>query len=156
MIQRKQTIYLALALLSFVPLFIFPFAKFPLGTDITCYIGVLGLQNLDGFTKFNYMFIVMQILTTLFISLVGVTIFMYKKRPLQIRFCAFALLINAFMIAAMFFTGSMITKAVLSDASLVSYLWPAYVPIVTLFPIRMALQAIRRDEAMVKSLNRLR
>jgi len=160
MIQRKQTILLLLAILSFVFLFIFPFASFKLGTIVTCQISILGIDNFELFTeflpKFNYMFIVMQILATLFISLVGIAIFTYKKRPLQVRLCAFALLINALMIGAMFFTVNMVTKAISLDAGDVSYLWMTYLPMVTLFPIRFAIRAIRKDEAMVRSLDRLR
>jgi len=160
MIQRKQTIFLALALFSFVFLFAFPFASLKLGTTVTCQISILGIENFDLFTeflpKFNYMFIVMQILATLFMSLVGIAIFTYKRRPLQIRLCAFALFINALMIGAMFFTVTMITKAVSLEAGAVSYLWMTYLPMVTLLPIRTAIRAIRKDEAMVRSLNRLR
>ncbi|MDR0437681.1 MAG: DUF4293 domain-containing protein [Bacteroidales bacterium] len=157
MIQRKQTIFLILAILSFALLFRFPFASFELGTVGTCYIGILGLTNLDGFTGYNYMFIIMQILTTLFMSLTGVAIFMYKNRQLQIRLCALSLLINALLIGTMFFTASMVTKAIsLEVAPAISYLWMTYIPMVTLLSVRFAIRAIRKDEAMVKSLNRLR
>ncbi|MCL2682044.1 MAG: DUF4293 domain-containing protein [Bacteroidales bacterium] len=157
MIQRKQTIFLILALLSFVLLFRFPFASFELGTVGTCYIGILGLTNLDGFTEYNYMFIIMQVLTTFFMSLTGIAIFMYKRRQFQVRLCAFALLVNALLIGTMFFTVSMVTKAIsLETTPAISYLWMTYVPMVTLLPIRFAIRAIRKDEAMVKSLNRLR
>jgi hypothetical protein len=157
MIQRKQTIFLLLAVFSFVFLFGFPFARFPLGTEITCHINILGIQKLDGFTELNYMFSIMQVLATLFVSLTGVAVFMYKKRSLQVRLCAFAFLTNVFMIGAMFFTASMVAdKMNLDDDSLVTYLLPAYIPIITAPLVMMAQRAIRRDEAMVKSLNRLR
>jgi hypothetical protein len=156
MIQRKQTIFLILAFFSFIPLFIFPFASFQLGTTITCYISILGIQNLDGFTKFNGMFIIMQILATLFMSLIAVVIFLYKKRPLQIRLCAFAFLLNASLIAVMLFTVSKVTKAMFLDAIPANYLFPTYIPIVTVLLVMMAQRAIRKDEAMVKSQNRLR
>ena len=157
MIQRKQTIFLVLALLSFVFLFVFPFASFNLGTEITCHISILAIQNLDGFTSLNYMFIIMQVLTTLFMSFVGVTIFMYKKRPLQVRLCAFALLTNVFVVGAMFITTTLITNALhLPKETAMTYLFPTYIPLVTLLFVMFAQRAIRKDEAMVRSLNRLR
>ena len=156
MIQRKQTIFLILALFSFVSLFVFPFADFPLGTQVTCYISILGIQNLDGFTKFNYMFVIMQILATLFISLCGIAVFMYKKRPLQVRLCAFAFLANVLMIGAMFLTVSMVTGALGLENIPASYQWPTYVPLITLMLILLAQRAIRKDHAMIQSLNRLR
>jgi hypothetical protein len=156
MIQRKQTIFLALALFSFVFLFIFPFANFRLGTEVTCYISILAIQNLDGFTKLNYMFIIMQISATLFMSLVGVAIFMYKKRPLQVRLCAFAVLTNILMIGAVFVTTTMFTNTLQLPKDAINYLLPAYIPLVTLLLVNFAQRAIRKDETMVRSLDRLR
>jgi hypothetical protein len=159
MIQRKQTIFLILALFSFVFLFVFPFASFELG-ELTYNFNILGVQNSYGikdcFTKLNYMFVIMQVLATLFISLTGIAIFRYKKRPLQIRLCAFAFLVNILMIGAMFLTGSMVVGEVSKAAIPISYLLPAYIPIVKVLLITMAQRAIRKDEAMVQSLNRLR
>jgi hypothetical protein len=159
MIQRKQTILLALALFSFVFLFISPYANFKLGTEVTCYISILAVQNLEGFTKLNYMFIIMQILVTLFMCLVGVAIFMYKKRPLQVRLCAFAVLTNILVVGAMFLTTTMFTNALQlpkDTKDIVNYLFPAYIPLVTLLLVNFAQRAIRKDEAMVRSLDRLR
>ena len=156
MIQRKQTLFLAVALISFVFLFIFPFANFKLGTEITCNISILTIQNLDGFTELNYMFILMQILTTLFMCLVGATIFTFKKRSLQVRLCAFAVLANIFLIGAMFIMTTMLTNKLQLPKDAMNYLLPAYLPLVTLLLVNFAQRAIRKDEAMVRSLNRLR
>ncbi len=157
MIQRKQTIYLILSLLAFILLFVFPFANFQLGTEVTCNISILKIQNMEYFTKLNYMFVIMQVLVTLFLSLTGVAIFMYKKRPLQIRLCAFAFITNILMIGAMFLTGNRIeTEMKLAENMPVNYLLPAYIPLFTLLLIVMAQRAIRKDEVMVQSLNRLR
>jgi hypothetical protein len=156
MIQRKQTIFLALALLSFLLLFFLPFANFKIGTVAVGEIYIYGFKNFEGYTKFNYMFIVMQVLVTLFISLIGITIFMYKKRALQIRLCAFAFLTNVFMIGAIFLTTTIFTNALELPKDSVNYLLPTYLPLVTLLFVMGAQRAIRKDDAMVRSLNRLR
>ena len=157
MIQRKQTIFLSLSLLSFVFLLVAPFASFKLGTELTCYISIFAIQNLEGFTKLNYMFIIMQILVTLFMSLTGVAIFMYKKRSLQVRLCAFALLTNILVILAIFLTTTMFTNALqLPTENPINYLFPTYVPLVTLLFVFAAQRAIRKDAAIIRSLNRLR
>jgi len=119
-------------------------------------LGVLNNFGNDCFKRLNYMFAIMQILDTLFISLVGIAIFCYKKRPLQVRLCAFAFLANILMIGVMFLTGSMVVGEVSKAAIPISYLLSAYIPIVTVLLITMAQRAIRKDEAMVQSLNRLR
>jgi len=157
MIQRKQTIFLVLSLLAFVFLFIAPFASFNVGTVLTADIGIRGVQNLDDFTKFNYMFFIMQGLTTLFMSLVGISIFMYKKRPLQMWLCMGAFLTNVFLVGAMFFTTTLFSNFFgLSNENLMNYLFPTYIPIVTLLLIGAATRSIRKDEALARSLNRLR
>jgi hypothetical protein len=157
MIQRKQTIYLILSFLAFITLFVFPFASFQIGTEVTCNISILKIQNMEYLTTFRVYFAVIQILATLFLSLIGVAIFLYKKRPLQIRLCAFAFITNILMIGALFLTSSKIADVMtLVENVPISYLWPAYGPIVTLLLIMMAQRAIRKDEAMVQSLNRLR
>jgi hypothetical protein len=157
MIQRKQTIFLALALLSFVFLFVSPFASFKLGTELTCNVSILTIQNLDGFSKLNYMFVIMQVLATVFMSLVGITIFLYKKRPLQVRFCAFALLANVFVVGAMFLTTTLLINALhLPKETPITYLYPTYIPLLTLMLVMFAQRAIRKDDAIIRSLNRLR
>jgi hypothetical protein len=138
-------------------LLISPFASFTLGTELTCYISIFAIQNLEGFTKLNYMFVIMQILVTLFMSLTGVAIFMYKKRSLQVRLCAFALLTNIFVIVALFLTTTLFTNVLqLPKENPINYLFPTYIPIVTLLLIGAATRSIRKDEALARSLNRLR
>ncbi|MCL2413515.1 MAG: DUF4293 domain-containing protein [Bacteroidales bacterium] len=155
MIQRKQTIFLVISLLAFVSLFIAPFASFSVGTVVTCYVGILGMQGGCEFSGF--MFVIMQILTTLFMSLVGISIFMYKKRPLQIRLCATAFIINVFLVGTMFITTTIFSNTFgLSKDNPMSYLFPTYIPIITLLLVGAATRAIRKDEALTRSLNRLR
>jgi hypothetical protein len=99
----------------------------------------------------------MQVLATLFLSLTCVAIFTYKKRPLQIKLCAFAFITNILMIGAMFLTGSVVSGEMnLTESTPIDYLLPTYVPIFTMPLIVLAQRAIRKDEAMVQSLNRLR
>jgi hypothetical protein len=156
MIQRKQTVFLALALFSFLSLFFFPFANFKIGTVAMGEIYIFGLKNFDGYTKFNYMFIITQVLTTIFVTLIGVAIFMYKKRVLQVRLCAFAFLVNVFVIGAIFLMATMFTNALQLPKDSINYLLPTYIPLVTLLFVMGAQRAIRKDEAMVRALNRLR
>lgn len=157
MIQRKQTIFLVLSLLAFVFLFVSPFASFDVGTVLTANIGILGVQGLYDFTKFNYMFIIMRILTTLFMCLVIVTIFMYKNRPLQIQLCAFAFLANVFLVGAMLLTTTMFSNFFdLSRENPINYLFPTFIPIFTLLSMWWTVRSIRKDEALTRSLNRLR
>ena len=151
MIQRKQTIFLILSIILFVLFFLTPFATFKVGTEVRCDVFIFGIQNLN---VFNYMFVILQILTTLLVSLMLVTIFMYKKRPLQIRLCAFAFLLNVFIVGGMFLTTSKISR--MFENTTIEYLLGTYIPLITLLFLMMAQRAIRKDHAKVNSLNRLR
>lgn len=162
MIQRKQTLYLILAVLLFAILFFAPFADLHVGTNQAGNVSLLSLLFFDSFKElrpffsdFQYLFILMQILSTLFLSLIGVSIFMYKKRPLQIRLCAFAFITNILVIGSIFLAGNQIAKVEHLNLE-IEYLLTAYIPLVTLLLIMLAQRAIRKDEAMVRSLNRLR
>ncbi|MCL2414757.1 MAG: DUF4293 domain-containing protein [Bacteroidales bacterium] len=154
MIQRKQTIFLVLSLLAFIPLFLTPFASFDLGTVITCSVGVRGMQGGCEFPRL--MFIIMQILATLFITLTGVTIFMYKDRPLQIKLCAWAFLANVFLVGMMFLTTARISNYFGLPNDAMNYLFATFIPIFTLLAMWFTVRSIRKDEALARSLNRLR
>lgn len=162
MIQRKQTVYLVFAIILLVLTFIFPFASLQIGTNNAGNVSILALQFFETFDvltpffeKYQYLFILMQILATLFISLCGVAIFMYKKRSLQIKLCAFAFITNVLLIGALFLTGTLIEKVEGLNLK-VEYLMTAYLPIITMALVMLAQRAIRKDDAMVKSLNRIR
>jgi hypothetical protein len=153
MIQRKQTVFLALSLISFAVLFFFPFVSFKIDSANLGKIYIYGVQDfMESFAKYQYLFIILQVLVILFVGLVGVTIFMYKKRALQIRLCAFAFLVNVFTIGAIF----LITTVLKFPKDIITYLLPTYLPLVTLLFVMGAQRAIRKDDAMVRSLNRLR
>jgi len=155
MIQRKQTIFLILSLLAYIFLFIVPFASFNLGTVVTCTVGIRGIQGGCEFPRI--MFVVMQILATFFITLVGITIFMYKDRPLQLKLCAFAFLTNVAVVGAMFLTTSMIeSRFYLTEYNRINYHLPTLIPVFTLVAMWFTVRSIRKDEALARSMDRLR
>ncbi len=155
MIQRIQTIYLLIVtILSGITLFSVQ-AGFLGNVDAAHYIlnykGIFQIQN-NGVDFVKNVW-ALTALCAIIPVVALLTIFMYKKRLLQIRLS----IINSVLLAGYY-------------ALLFIYLWQAgtalqadwYLEMVTAFPLVniiltfLAIRAIGKDEALIKSLNRLR
>jgi len=145
MIQRIQTIYLLIvflltALLFFIPLY----------SNVTT-------NAESGTHEFQYTSCSSNILYLVMNSVAGIltliTILQYKNRLLQVR------LSNLNMFVTCIFTGTIFYFADHSNDALVStvrYDFGTYVPLVQLLFLFLAMRAIRKDEALVRSADRLR
>ncbi len=132
MIQRIQTLFLLAAFGLLLSLFFIPMATSGEGI-IKTYLS-------------DYIFLTFLIITAL---LSFITLFLYRKRILQIRLCTF----NAIVLTAMqgvlvyyFFTWNSTWQFSVS----------AVFPIVALICVILARRNIVRDEAMVRAADRLR
>jgi heme/copper-type cytochrome/quinol oxidase subunit 4 len=142
MIQRIQSVWLLLAsVCSFLTL------KFPF------YSGTYNQSNepyqvLTSF-ELNANQNTYLLITTIFLGLVGfLTIFLFKKRKLQLLFCIFAICIDVLIIFMYYLHISSFSKGTFSLTALLHVLI-----IVFLF---FAASAINKDEKMVKNSDRLR
>jgi hypothetical protein len=141
MIQRKQTIWLLLAaiagfLITQVPLYVASLSgeimkKF-MATESLLLFAVAVLSALLGF----------------------ITIFLFKNRSLQMKLSFLGLLTSIGFIALQIWK---IDEFRATNAPLKgSYYWGALLPIVMAFFFFLAIRNIRKDEKLVKSLDRLR
>ncbi|MDD2285579.1 MAG: DUF4293 domain-containing protein [Paludibacter sp.] len=155
MIQRIQTFYLFLVVVL---------------TSVTFFLPVAGLQNLQqamiyeisylGLFEINISGKTMMANTWILTALMAIipvlsfiTILLFKKRLLQIRLIIFNLVLMAGFYGLLFIYLWQFGKAL--DAS--SYLEiPAAFPLVSIILSIMAIRAIGKDEALIKSLNRIR
>lgn len=155
MLQRIQTLYLLLiVILSGITLFV-PNAQFLSSPGSPEY--VFNLRGLYGVTEKTQ--VLMQdvwVLTTIkaLIALIALyTIFMYKKRILQIRLTIFNMVLMMGYYPILF-----IYLWLIKSNHNIEYL----IGFVTIFHVInivlsiLAIRAIGKDEALVKSLNRLR
>lgn len=155
MIQRIQTLYLLLIVVL---------------TTVTLFSPVAGLQNADqaAIYEISYRGLLEkntsgnQILanTWMLTALMGIvpilsfiTILLYKKRLLQIRLIIFNLVMMAGFYGLMFIYLWQFGKSL--DATLYLEI-PAAFPLVSIILSIMAIRAIGKDEALIKSLNRIR
>lgn len=135
MIQRIQSIYLLVTAVLGVLLCCFPMAS---AADFTLKIGCN--------VTYSGLIVIMPLLSL-------VTIFLYKKRILQMRLCSLNIVINALTMVA---SGLFLYLAHAAGADDLKFYWPTVIMPINIILLYLAVRAIGKDEALVRSLDRLR
>ncbi len=172
MIQRVQTLWLALALLLSVLAFFFPLANFSLPDQSIVYNLVVKSVDINSDNFFQqYSPISLIILNCVFMVLCLATIFTYKNRILQLRVLAFAFLVIVAYTLVLFLyqvdagLEQILTSWLKGREDLVSsalktsktiYGIGAYFPIAQIICLVFARNGIRKDEKLVRSADRIR
>lgn len=138
MIQRRQTLWLLLATIAAVLSFLFPFV-----TGKEAIKNMQADKVIDAASDFFLL-----ILTGGSIILSTVTIFLFKDRKMQIRLCLLGLLVSVVIIVRYIMLMNKLT-----NTTLALY---AILPFVFLASYFLAFRDIRKDEKLVKSLDKLR
>lgn len=161
MIQRKQTIYLFLAALLAVGYFVFPFSsktddrKNPDG-KIIYRLTIHGEESLsdEGFKRAGGSWYLMA-----FACMTGLlpfySIFMFRNRKQQIRMSWLSVLMCICLIALVFYESDNLGRELLSNSHAV-YLLASYIPLFQFLFLRLAIVAIRKDEELIRSVDRIR
>lgn len=140
MIQRQQTIWLLLATVASLLTFFFPFAT---GEQLVDNSTMRRLYELDAAADF---FILILTIATICIS--TITIFLFKDRKLQIKLCVAGLVISIGILILFIIAMQKLLSATPA-------LW-AVLPVVVIASYFMAFRLIRKDEKLIKSLDKLR
>jgi hypothetical protein len=158
MIQRKQTVFLALAAVLAGLMYAFPLVEYDRVDHQRFSLKLWGLFNGDGRTVPDVALkLPVHVVTGMLIALLLVCIFLYGSRARQLRFVRMTYL---FALAVQ--VGVLIThlsvRAYLAQNSSVAYAFgPAFFfPIGILMLCFLAERGIRKDEDLVKSMDRLR
>lgn len=138
MIQRQQTLWLLLATLAGILSFMFPF--------VTGKVMEKGLE-VDKALKADSSFLLL-IATIASIALSAAAIFLYKDRKLQMRLCLAGLFLAIIIIVLYITQMNKISKSTLALFCIL--------PFAVLAGYYMAFRLIRKDEKLVKSLDKLR
>ena len=153
--QRIQTFYLFTVTVLAVMLFFFPVAGLQGASGTGVYeLGVNGLYHItpEGSAFLSGVWVLTAI-SVLIPVLSALTIFLFKKRILQIRLIIITIVLLAGYYGLLFIYLWQFGKTL--DATM-------YVEVIASFPLIsiileiLAMRAIGRDEALVKSLNRIR
>ncbi|HAH26279.1 MAG TPA: DUF4293 domain-containing protein [Prolixibacteraceae bacterium] len=147
MIQRIQTVYLLIAALLIGLLFLLPFAE--IAKDGAIYMFNFKGIVLDGTLKENGTSI--SILIGIIIALQGVAIASFKNRARQMRLTVFAILLMLGLLGMFFF----FTFYSFSGAN-VSLKISVLFPVVAIILDYLAIRAIGKDEALIRSIDRIR
>lgn len=152
MIQRIQTVYLLLSALCMYLTFVFDYATLDLVTEKLQF-------NNSGiiFQEKNLISIPFSIVAALIGTLSLGTIFLFRKRQLQLRLGRLSYILHLFVIVAIFFAADNAVKALPApEAVRVSYDVGFYLPVAALAFLFLANRSIKKDEELVRSLDRLR
>ena len=149
MIQRIQSLWFLSASATAVLMFFFPVIE-P-SSESTFYVynyESISIGGLDNFIQTGY---IIAALLGIIALLSFLAIFLFKKRILQIRICTFIVLLILF-VSALITIFSLSGKGNAPAAIGLS----AVLPVIMLIFILMARRAVKRDEALVKSADRIR
>jgi len=155
MIQRIQTVYLLAVAGMFIALLFLPLAV--IRSNETIYMfGVDGLKTTTAIAELAYPTWSLMAIAAVIILLSFIIIFMYKKRVIQMRMCIYnVLLIIGFCILFGFYIWQFSQSPELPNMKYNIHFWAAF-PFVALILNYLAIRNIGADEAMIRSLNRLR
>ena len=156
MLQRIQTLYLFIVVIAMSLTLFLPSMKAISPEEIDYALSTLrglypiekGGFHLNGVTMWLAITNIVIILISLF------TIFMYKWRVIQMRFSSFNMVLLIGYYAIFFFTRYVILQQNPMTSS--TFSWPIILPLISAILTYLALRAIAKDEALVRSLDRLR
>jgi len=147
MIQRIQTLYLVISAIFIGLLFAIPFAE--ILSDGAVYTFNFKGILLNGELKTSGM--VISVLIGIILAIHGFAIFTYKNRIRQIRLTVFSILLMVVLFGLFFF----FTYYSFSGAQ-ISYKISMAFPLVAIILDYLAIRAIGKDEALIRSIDRIR
>lgn len=153
MLQRIQTVYLLLITVLMVILLFLPLAVVQSGNQVFTF-DVTGVRSIGEQSELVYPFWGLFALAAIIALLALVTVFLYKKRILQIRLCVFNAILMVCFYGLFLFLGYDL-KGSLEPLSL-SVRLALCIPLICLILDYLAIRNIGADEILVRSLDRLR
>lgn len=157
MIQRIQTIWLLLASLAILSLFLFPYVSYIdlVGLGKMIFInGEYGAVNNEVVKSEGY---IMQVVATVVLALVPLfIIFQFKNRKLQVKLI-YAEIVLIFLFGVWLFLSASSTLSLINQGINAQNIGVGFflLPMAIIF-LTMALGGIRKDEKLIKSADRLR
>lgn len=150
MIQRIQTVFLLVAVLLTGSLFFLNLADFGADQYKLIYRGIYPLAENSEVTMPTLALAILIAISTL----AGlINIFLYKKRMLQIRLCGLNMGVMLGISVMIWYLGYQGGKELAVD---VSYNLPLVFPLIGIVMLFLAMRAIGKDEALIKSMDRIR
>jgi hypothetical protein len=147
MIQRIQSVYLLIATVITALLFLLPFAE--IAKDGAIYLFNFQGVLLDGAVKTNGL--VVPVLLVMIIALNILAIFSYSNRSKQVKLVWGAILtLVVLLVSFVYFTYLSFSGAQ------ISFKLGAILPLIAIILDYLAIRAIDKDEALIRSIDRIR
>ena len=152
MIQRIQSVFLIAFSLCMIVVAIAPLSKITDSNEIFTLYST-NITNVKGESQTTILFITQGILTY-FTAIIGfITILLYKRRKLQmllcmINMCFIFLLCNLIVLLAL--------NSLPSSSAHITFKITAVLPVISFILLILSYRAIKKDEELVRSLNRIR
>ena len=138
MIQRQQTLWLLLSAVTALLSFMFPFVTGKLTVN-----EITTERSINAGREF-----IILILTGIALVIGTVTIFLYKNRKQQMMLCVAGIVISLAVIILYIMEVKKLTSGTLALSSIL--------PFLTIIGFFLAWRNIRKDEKLIKSLDKLR
>ena len=152
MIQRIQSVYLLIVCILLGTLFVYPFA------ELLASNGQLFVYNFNGLTisgeeKLYLLTVPPVILLSITVFIALMSIFLYKKRILQMRLSSFNIILMIGFVGLNYYYLHNFSKQL---DGVISYQIAAVFPLIAAILSFLAVRAIGKDEALVRSMDRIR
>ncbi len=162
MIQRRQTIFMLLSVIITALLFFTPLMSFNANGEVMRFT-IFGIKNPIETMSFSATYTWPLVVLTILMTVAPlVTIFLYKKRELQVRLCRLNMLVNIIFIGLVFiYYESDVMSVIFAVENDIYTLDVAYFigmafPLVNLVLEILAIRGIKKDIELLKSVDRLR
>lgn len=156
MIQRIQTLYLFLAFVATVLIFIFPLAEFS-APGFACILKVTGLTYLADSAhpiSVNTILLLLLLICTSLLSLISV--FLFKNRILQLRFVKIDMIASVIFVILIFIYSEKLIGSNVPDIKPVFYQAGSYLSLVVVVLLILASRRIIHDDKKIKAADRIR
>lgn len=156
MIQRIQSVYLFIATIALGVMFFFPLMGY-YGDLHTYQFNLLEMHNQvpDTIRVFDTLFTIPLLATIVIVIILAFSsIFLFKNRRLQLKLIRIDILLNLISIIAIFVGYSRYIQSVIEVEE--QFKTGAFLPLISLVFLVLAYRAVKRDDELIRSADRLR
>jgi len=153
--QRIQTLYLFLAICLNMAVFSIDLAELKFN-ELYNNFSIFGLTDADSGVQL-YSYVPLVILCALSMLVSVIIIFMFKKRQLQIKLAQLNLFLQVgFVVAIFFMVEGAATSLPIDETPEIIYDAGAFLSIIPLLFLFLAIRSTKKDEALVRAADRIR
>ncbi len=155
MLQRIQTIYLLIVAILTGFMFFLPLAVFlEAGGNVLTFYSYGVLNRASSSDGILYSTLPLSVMIAIIFTISVITIFLYKNRTRQMRFCVFNILLMIGLMGLLLFYYLSVKKDIGFTQHTLKL--PIVLPVINIVLTFQAFRGIRRDELLVRSYERLR